>query len=93
MIVVTAVAPTFTEVFPSRAVKSVAAALPVTVNVNASFPVVFVNVLFKIAAVSELTVAVTTPLVLPKIPLTFAALVVSLIVIASFPNPLIPLNP
>ena len=58
---------TFTEVFPSRAVKSVAAAVPVTVNVNASFPVVFVNALFKLAAVSDVTVAVTTPLVLLKI--------------------------
>ncbi len=81
---------TLTDVLPSSEFKSVAVALPVTVNVNASDDVAFVNAVFKFPAVSELTVAVTTPLVLLKIPFTFAALVVSLIVTASFPNPLIP---
>jgi hypothetical protein len=76
---------TSTLVFPSNAIKSLAEAnalVSVNVNVKASVELAFVNALFKFAAVPDVTVAVTIPVVSPRIVFALATLAVSLNVVA-----------
>ena len=79
---------TATFVFPSNANKSLTLVNVVSliVNVNASVAVAFINAAFRFAAVSAVTVAVTVPLVAPRIVFTLLALVVSVIVTFSSPR-------
>ncbi len=71
---VIATAPTLTEVLPSSAVSTVAAATPASsVIVSASFASPLASAVFSVAATPAVTVAVTTPLVAPAIVLTSAA--------------------
>ena len=75
---------TFTLVFPSNPIRSDATALvPLTVNVNASLPVIaFVKFVFKFSALSDATTAVTIPVVSPRIIFASVADILPVIVTA-----------